>query len=109
MSSVIIASLSTALLIGAAQLAPLTSTGDQASSGQASIVQASTARVQNGQAPKLVPLQKYGGDPHGPDPHGDDPADEQHDPDLPANQDRNKGKAPKDVYGGQYPNGQAPY
>lgn len=94
MSSIIIASLSTALLIGAAQLAPLTSASNL---------------EQNGQAPKLVPLQKYGGDPHGPDPHGDDPADEQHDPDLPANQDRSKGKAPKDVYGGQYPNGQAPY
>ncbi|MFA7340135.1 MAG: hypothetical protein WC028_25370 [Candidatus Obscuribacterales bacterium] len=104
MSSVIIASLSTALLIGAAQLAPLTSANDHSSIGRAS-----NARVQNGQAPKLVPLQKYGGDPHGPDPHGDDPADEQHDPDLPANQDRSKGKAPKDVYGGQYPNGQAPY
>lgn len=104
MSSIIIASLSTALIIGAAQTAPLTSARAQASIGQAS-----NAHVQNSQEPKLVPLQKYGGDPHGPDPHGDDPRDEQHDPDLPANQDRSKGKAPKDVYGGQYPNGQAPY
>ncbi|MBP9092010.1 hypothetical protein KBI23_13370 [bacterium] len=94
MSSIIIASLSSALLMGAAQLATLTS---------------ANSLEPNGQAPKLVPLQKYGGDPHGPDPHGDDPRDEQHDPDLPANQDRSKGKAPKDVYGGQYPNGQAPY
>lgn len=109
MSSVIIASLSTALLIGAAQLAPLTSANDHSSIGRAPITRASIAHVQIVQAPKLVPLQKYGGDPHGPDPHGDDPADEQHDPDLPANQDRSKGKAPKDVYGGQYPNGQAPY
>ena len=83
------ASLSSALLIGAAQFAPLTSATDH--------------------GPAIIPLQKYGGDPHGPDPHGDDPADEQHDPGLPANQDRSKGKAPKDVYGGQYPNDQAPY
>lgn len=109
MSSIIIASLSSALLMGAAQLATLTSAHDQAAMGQATIGQVAIALEPNGQAPKLVPLQKYGGDPHGPDPHGDDPRDEQHDPDLPANQDRNKGKAPKDVYGGQYPNGQAPY
>lgn len=57
-----------------------------------------------------VYLQKYGGaDPHGDDPHGDDPKDEQHDSKLPANKDRDQGKAPKDVYGGQYPNGQQPY
>ena len=57
-----------------------------------------------------VNLQKYGGsDPHGPDPHGDDPRDEQHDPNMPANRDQKEHKAPKDVYGGQYPNGQAPY
>ena len=89
MSSIIIASLSTAILVVAAQASPLTSA--------------------NGFSTKMVPLQKYGGDPHGPDPHGDDPSDEQHDPGLPANQDRSKGKAPKDVYGGQYPNDQAPY
>ena len=54
--------------------------------------------------------QKYGGsDPHGDDPHGDDPHDEQHDSKLPANDHRGDGKAPKDVYGGKYPNGQAPY
>lgn len=54
--------------------------------------------------------QKYGGlDPHGPDPHGDDPHDENHDSKLPANQERSNGKAPKDVYGGKYPNDQAPY
>ncbi|MDQ5936819.1 MAG: hypothetical protein QG574_4159 [Cyanobacteriota bacterium erpe_2018_sw_21hr_WHONDRS-SW48-000092_B_bin.40] len=89
MSSAIIVNLSTALVVVAAQVALLTSTGDL--------------------SPKMVPLQKYGGDPHGPDPHGDDPRDEQHDPGLPANQDRSKGKAPRDVYGGQYPNDQAPY
>jgi len=89
MSSAIIANLSSALLVVAAQTALLTSAGDL--------------------SPQMVPLQKYGGDPHGPDPHGDDPRDEQHDPGLPANQDRSKGKAPKDVYGGQYPNDQAPY
>lgn len=59
---------------------------------------------------RAIPLQKYGGsDPHGPDPHGDDPHDEQHDKGLPANRDRNEGRAPKDVYGDQYPNNQAPY
>ncbi len=89
MSSAVVANLSTALLVVAAQAALLTSTGDL--------------------APKMVPLQKYGGDPHGPDPHGDDPRDEQHDPGLPANQDRSNGKAPRDVYGGHYPNDQAPY
>ncbi|MDP3510100.1 MAG: hypothetical protein Q8T09_19165 [Candidatus Melainabacteria bacterium] len=93
MSSTIVASLSTALVIGAAQLAPLTINNLE----------------QNDQAPKAIPLQKYGGDPHGPDPHGDDPRDEQHDPNLPANKDRNQGKAPRDVYGDKYPNGQAPY
>lgn len=56
-----------------------------------------------------VQLQKYGGDPKGPDPHGDDPHDEQHDSNLPANKERNSNKAPKDVYGDQYPNGRAPY
>ncbi len=59
--------------------------------------------------PAPLQLQKYGGDPKGPDPHGDDPHDEQHDSDLPANKDRDSNKAPKDVYGGQYPNGRAPY
>lgn len=61
-------------------------------------------------AARAIPLQKYGGsDPHGPDSHGDDPHDEQHDKGLPANKDRNEGRAPKDVYGDQYPNNQAPY
>lgn len=63
-----------------------------------------------GLAQPPVNLQKYGGsDPHGPDPHGDDPRDEQHDPNMPANREQKEHKAPKDVYGGQYPNGQAPY
>lgn len=54
--------------------------------------------------------QKYGGaDPHGADPHGDDPNDEVHDPGLPANEEQKANKAPKDVYGGAYPNTQAPY
>ncbi len=53
--------------------------------------------------------QKYGGaDPHGDDPHGDDPHDENHDKSMPANKDKT-GKAPKDVYGGKYPNDQQPY
>lgn len=53
--------------------------------------------------------QKYGGeDPHGADPHGDDPHDENHDPGLPANQENKKNKAPRDVYGGDIPNGQSP-
>lgn len=62
------------------------------------------------QGPKAVPLQKYGGaDPHGDDPHGDDPHDEVHDKGLKSNEDEKARKAPKDVYGGQYPNTQAPY
>lgn len=57
-----------------------------------------------------IVAQKYGGThPHGDDPHGDDPHDEIHDPRLPANKDRNFGKAPKDVYGGTVPNDQKPY
>ncbi|CAN5487696.1 hypothetical protein BH11CYA1_BH11CYA1_47520 [soil metagenome] len=96
-SKTAIASLSAALLVGVAQLGPLPS--------------GSSATVKNTseQSPAPIPLQKYGGDPHGPDPHGDDPRDEQHDSSLPANKDRSQGKAPKDVYGGQYPNDQAPY
>lgn len=54
-------------------------------------------------------LQKYGGSPYGPDPRGGDPRDEQHDPNLPANKERDFNKAPDDVYGGKYPNGRAPY
>ncbi|HEY9678481.1 MAG TPA: hypothetical protein V6C76_10760 [Drouetiella sp.] len=54
--------------------------------------------------------QKYGGsDPHGDDPHGGDPHDENHDDKLPANAHRDDQKAPRDVYGGTVPNGQAPY
>lgn len=57
----------------------------------------------------ILIAQKYGGsNPHGEDPHGDDPHEEQHDSSMPANQDKT-GKAPKDVYGGNYPNTQAPY
>lgn len=56
-----------------------------------------------------VKLQKYGGDPKGPDPHGPDPRDEQHDDALPANRDRDQGRAPRDVYGDQFPNSRAPY
>jgi len=59
---------------------------------------------------ELIIAQKYGGaDPKGPDPHGDDPHDEVHDSKMPANQDKNIGRAPKDVYGGSVPNSQAPY
>ncbi len=62
------------------------------------------------QSTTMVVAQKYGGtDPHGPDPHGDDPHDEVHDPKLPANAERNFGKAPKDVYGDTVPNSQQPY
>jgi len=93
LSSTVIAGLSTALLTGTAQLHPLPSISERPSA----------------QPPASVQLQKYGGDPKGPDPHGDDPRDEQHDANLPANKDRSQGKAPKDVYGGQYPNDQAPY
>jgi len=58
----------------------------------------------------VVIAQKYGGThPHGDDPHGDDPHDEIHDSQLPANKDRNIGRAPKDVYGGTVPNDQKPY
>lgn len=57
----------------------------------------------------MIKLQKHGGDPSGPDPHGPDPKDEQHDADLPANRDRSQGKAPRDVYGDQVPNGRTPY
>ncbi|MBK7749280.1 MAG: hypothetical protein QG625_2592 [Cyanobacteriota bacterium erpe_2018_sw_39hr_WHONDRS-SW48-000098_B_bin.30] len=56
-----------------------------------------------------IKLQKYGGSPYGPDPRGGDPRDEQHDPNLPANKERDFNKAPDDVYGGKYPNGRAPY
>ncbi len=57
-----------------------------------------------------IVAQKYGGaDPHGDDPHGDDPHDEQHDAKMPANKDKNIGRAPKDVYGGTIPNDQQPY
>jgi hypothetical protein len=45
----------------------------------------------------------HGGNPHGPDPSGDDAHDEHHDPDLPANKEQEKYKAPKDKYGGQFP------
>lgn len=41
--------------------------------------------------------------PNVPDPHGDDPADERHDPNLPANKEQNRYKAPKDIYKGEYP------
>jgi hypothetical protein len=37
----------------------------------------------------------HGGNPHGADPHGDDPYDERHDPDLPANKEQDRYKAPK--------------
>lgn len=58
----------------------------------------------------LLIAQKYGGeDPHGADPHGDDPNDEQHDPGLPANKEQKAHKAPKDVYGNEYPNSKEPY
>lgn len=64
----------------------------------------------NSALPGQVPLQKYGGaDPHGDDPHGDDPHDEVHDKGLKSNEDEKARKAPKDVYGGNYPNTQAPY
>ena len=91
------ASLSTALLVAVAQFGSLPRDN------------ASPLKNTFQQSADLIPLQKYGGDPHGPDPHGDDPRDEQHDDKLPANQDRSQGKAPKDAYGGQYPNSQAPY
>lgn len=58
----------------------------------------------------ILIAQKYGGsDPHGDDPHGEDPNDEQHDRGLPANKEQKAHKAPKDVYGGEVPNDQAPY
>ncbi|MBZ0188842.1 MAG: hypothetical protein K8F91_21545 [Candidatus Obscuribacterales bacterium] len=57
----------------------------------------------------IIIAQKAGGDPHGDDPHGDDPHDEVHDSGLPANRDKNIGKAPKDVYGGSVPNSKEPY
>ena len=50
----------------------------------------------------------YGPNPHGPNPHGadprgDDPADERHDPNLPANQEQDRYKAPKDIKDQPYP------
>ena len=45
-----------------------------------------------------VILIAAGEDPKGPDPH-----DERHDGGLPANKDRDIGKAPQDPYGGQAP------
>lgn len=65
--------------------------------------------ISNHSAGAQIKLQKYGGDPHGADPHGDDPHDEQHDDGMQANKDQKSYKAPKDVYGNQYPNTQAPY
>ncbi|MBX9942061.1 MAG: hypothetical protein K2Y32_22540 [Candidatus Obscuribacterales bacterium] len=62
-----------------------------------------------GSHPETVKLQKGGGDPHGPDPRGPDPRNEVHDPNLPANKEREQGKAPRDVYGGQVPNDRRPY
>jgi hypothetical protein len=62
-----------------------------------------------GAHPQAVKLQKGGGDPHGPDPRGPDPRNEVHDPSLPANRDRDIGKAPRDVYGDQVPNDRKPY
>lgn len=70
-------------------------------------VQAAKPTIFSGES--HVKLQKYGGDPKGPDPHGPDPRDEQHDDGLPANRDRDQGRAPKDVYGDQFPNSRAPY
>lgn len=64
----------------------------------------------NSGLPGQLPLQKYGSsDPHGDDPHGDDPHDEKHDKHMKSNEDEKARKAPKDVYGGDYPNTQAPY
>lgn len=45
----------------------------------------------------------HGRNPHGADPHGDDPHDERHDPELPANKEQDRYKAPKDIYKGEYP------
>lgn len=49
----------------------------------------------------------------GDDPHGDDPHDEIHpkpyDKDLPSKDHKDDYKAPKDPYGGEYPQGRAPY
>ena len=58
----------------------------------------------------LLIAQKHGAaDPHGADPNGEDPHEENHDPGLPSNKDQKANKAPKDVYGGEVPNEQAPY
>lgn len=72
--------------------------------------QIKSTAIQHIDTHKLISQSKYEGmDPHGADPHGDDPRDEQHDQRLPANQDRNIGKAPRDNYGGNVPNSQQPY
>ncbi len=57
----------------------------------------------------LIAADERDGPADGPDPHGKGPHDEIHDPDLPANQERDAHKAPKDPYGDQFPQGRAPY
>lgn len=60
--------------------------------------------------PSLILIaQKRPQDPHGDDPHGDDPNDEVHDQGLPANEHKNEGKAPRDVYPKGTPNSKEPY
>ena len=59
------------------------------------------------------PSDPYGPDPHGKDPHGppsdDDPHDEEHDPHMRANEDHDKYRASRDVYGDTANNHHSPY
>ena len=52
-----------------------------------------------GSATMLMAGRRGGRRGPGPD-HGDDPNDEQHDSDLPANQEKGKGRGSSDPYGG---------
>lgn len=66
--------------------------------------------------PSLILIARSEGPADGPDPHGKDPHDEYHDKKLPARdnklpaeRDKDEGRAPKDPYGDLYPNKREPY
>ncbi len=113
MSRRVILVATTAALMGATVYSAIDSLDDRVSANfrrnVANFVSDPVSFFKNSEV-KTTIAQKYGGtDPHGDDPHGDDPHDEIHDSELPANANRNVGKAPKDVYGGTVPNDQKPY
>jgi hypothetical protein len=63
--------------------------------------------------PSLILIARRDSPADGDDPHGDDPHDENRqqpfDKKMPARDHRDDAKAPKDPYGGEYPQGRAPY